>query len=157
MLQFRLYDTSKVVSAISEQLSSDPPIMEHTVMEMISHYVDSLPGIILFIVMIVGIVSALVLFVRTTFSQTNLGEADKILPIITGTSATITFFVLANSLQEPLAFRVDLNASAMALGTFATLIFTIPTFFMDQAPKERATVDMIENKCKTLIGKNPDF
>ena len=153
MLQFRLYDTSKVVFAISEQLSSDPPIMEHTVMEMLSHYIDSLPGIILFIVMIVGIVSALVLFIRTTFSQTNLGEANKILPIIAGTSATIAFFVLANSLQEPLAFRVDLNASAMALGTFATLIFTIPTFFMDQAPKERATVDMIDKKCKTLLQK----
>jgi len=153
MLQFRLYDTSKVVFAISEQLSLDPPIMEHTVMEMISHYIDSLPGIILFLVMIVGIVSAFVLFVRTTFSQTNLGEAEKILPIIAGTSATIAFFVLANSLQEPLAFRVDLTTSAMALGTFATLIFTIPTFFMDQAPKEQTTVDMIEKKCKTLLEK----
>ena len=157
MLQFRLYDTSKVVFAISEQLSLDPPIMEHTVMEMISHYIDSLPGIILFLVMIVGIVSAIVLFIRTTFSQTNLGEAEKILPIITGTAATIIFFVLANSLQEPLAFRVDLTGSAMALGTFATLIFTIPTFFMDQAPKELATVDMIEKKCKTLMDKLLSF
>ncbi|MBK5133506.1 hypothetical protein JJE00_03650 [Candidatus Bathyarchaeota archaeon] len=157
MLQFRLYDTSKVVFAISEQLSLDPPIMEHTVMEMISHYIDSLPGIILFLVMIVGIVSAIVLFIRTTFSQTNLGEAEKILPIITGTAATIIFFVLANSLQEPLAFRVDLNGSAIALGTFATLIFTIPTFFMDQAPKELATVDMIEKKCKTLMDKLLSF
>jgi hypothetical protein len=157
MLQFRLYDTSKVVFAISDQLSIDPPVMEHTVMEMISHYIDSLPGIILFLVMIIGIVSAIVLFVRTTITQTNLGEVEKILPIIIATGATILFFVLANSLQDPLAFRVDLNGSAMALGTLAAVIFTIPTFFMDLSPKERVTVDMIEKKCKTLLDKIVSF
>jgi hypothetical protein len=157
MLQFRLYDTSKVVFAISDQLSIDPPVMEHTVMEMISHYIDSLPGIILFLVMIIGIVSAIVLFVRTTITQTNLGEVEKILPIIIAAGATILFFVLANSLQNPLAFRVDLNGSAMALGTLAAVIFTIPTFFMDLSPKERVTVDMIEKKCKTLLDKIVSF
>jgi hypothetical protein len=157
MLQFRLYDTSKVVFAISEQMTLEPPLMEHSVMEMLSHYLDSLPGIILFLFMIIGIVAAIVLLVRTTFSQTNLGDAEKILPIITATTATILFFVLANSLQDPLAFRVDLNGATMALGTFATLIFTIPTFFMDQAPKERATIDMIKKKSHTLLEKLLSF
>ncbi|MCW3997475.1 MAG: hypothetical protein NWF10_02780, partial [Candidatus Bathyarchaeota archaeon] len=153
MLQFRLYDTSKVVFAISEQMSMEAPLVEHTVMEMFSHYLDSLPGIILFLVMIIGIVSAIVLLVRTAFSQTNLGEVENILPIIIATIGTILFFVLANSLQDPLAFRVDLTGSAMALGTLAAIIFTIPTFFMDQAPKERATIDMIEKKSQTLLEK----
>ena len=77
MLQFRLYDTSKVVFAISEQLTLEPPIMEHTITEMLSHYLDSIPGIIFLILMIIGIVSAIVLFLRKTSSQTNISEIEK--------------------------------------------------------------------------------
>jgi len=157
MLQFRLYDTSKVVFAISEQLTLEPPIMEHTITEMLSHYLDSIPGIIFLIVMIIGIVSAIVLFLRKTSSQTNISEIEKFFPIIIGIAATLLFFVLANSLQDPLAFRVDLTGSAIILGTFAAFIFTIPVFFMDQTPKERATVDVIEKKCKSLLEKIVNF
>jgi hypothetical protein len=153
MLQFRLYDTSKVVYAIGDQMTMNPPVLPHTVQEMISHYFDSLPGIIMFLFMVIGIVSALVFFSRTFFSKSNISHAERLIPMMSATIGVALFFILAAGLQGPLAFRVDVNGVQMALATFATLLFTLPTFLVDYTPKRRATVDMIMEKAKDLKGK----
>jgi len=153
MLQFRLYDTSKVVFAITDQITLDPPLMPHTVQEMLSHYFDSLPGIVLFLFMVIGIVSAFVFFARTFFAKSNISHAERLLPTMSATIGVALFFILAASLQGALAFRVDINGVQMALATFATLIFTLPTLLMDYTPKRMATVDMIMEKAKELKAK----
>ena len=153
MLQFRLYDTSKVVYAIIDQINLDPPVMTHTVQEMISHYFDSLPGIVMFLFMVIGIVSAFVFLARMFFARSNISHAERLLPALSATVGVALFFILASSLQGALAFRVDVNGAQMALATFATLLFTLPTFLMDYTPKERASVDMIREKAKELQTK----
>jgi hypothetical protein len=153
MLQFRLYDTSKVVYSISDQITGEPPVMPHTVLEMISHYFDSLPGIILFLFMVLGIVSAFVFLARTFLEKSNISHGERLLPTMSGTVAVALFFVLASSLQGPLAFRVDINGVQIAIAIFATLIFTLPTFLIDYTPKKRATADMIMEKVKELKTK----
>jgi len=153
MLQFRLYDTSKVVYSITEQITSDPPVMQRTVLEMLSHYFDSLPGIILFLFMVIGIVSVFVLLTRTFLAKSNIAHGERLLPTMTATVATALFFLLASGLQVPLAFRVDINGAQMAIATFATLIFTLPTFLLDYTPKKTTTIDMIMEKIKELEAK----
>jgi hypothetical protein len=153
MLQFRLYDTSKVVYAISDQLTLNPPEMPHNVLEMISHYFDSLPGIVMFLFMVIGIVSAFVFFTRTFLSKSNISHGERLLPTLSATVGVALFFILAASLQGALAFRVDVNGVQMALATFATLLFTLPAFLIDYTPKRRATVDMIMEKAKDLKAK----
>jgi hypothetical protein len=153
MLQFRLYDTSLVVNSITDQITATPPALNHTVTEMVSHYFDSFPGIILFLVMVVGVVAVITLFMRTFFAKSNIAHAERLFPILTATMATALFFILASGLQGPLAFRVDIDGAKIVVGTLAAAIFTIPTLLIDTAPKKRATVDMIMKKAKELKSK----
>lgn len=153
MLQFRLYDTSIVVNSIIDQINIDPPVLPHTVGEMISHYLDSFPGIVMFIFMAIGLVSAVVFLTRMFFARSNISHGERLVPTMSATVGVALFFILANSLQGALAFRVDINSGHIALATFATLLFTLPTFLMDYTPKERASVDMIREKAKELQKK----
>jgi len=153
MLQFRLYDTSKVVYAISDQITGTPPVMERTVLTVLSHYFDSLPGIILFLFMVIGIVSAFVFLTRTFFAKSNISHGERLLPILSAAVGVALFFLLASGLQGPLAFRVDINGAQMAIATFATLLFTLPTFLIDYTPKPTTTIDMIMEKVKDLKAK----
>src|SRR4030043_1739601 len=102
MLQFRLYDTSLVVYSITDQFTVAPPTMAHTVLEMLSHYFDSFPGIILFLVMVAGVVSVIALFMRTFFAKSNLAFAERLFPTLTAAFATALFFILASGLQSAL-------------------------------------------------------
>jgi hypothetical protein len=153
MLQFRLYDTSIVVNSITDQITATPPTMPHTVTEMISHYFDSFPGIILFLVMVIGVVSVIALFMRTFFAKSNIAHAERLFPTLTAVIATALFFILSSGLQGPLAFRVDINSAKIVVATLAAAIFTIPAFLMDTSPKKRATVEMIMEKTKDLEAK----
>jgi hypothetical protein len=153
MLQFRLYDTSLVVYSITDQFTVAPPTMAHDVLEMISHYFDSFPGIILFLVMVAGVVSVIALFMRSFFAKSNVSHAERLFPTLTAVIATALFFILASGLQDPLAFRVDIDGAKIVVGTLAAAIFTIPAFLMDTTPKTKATVEMIMEKAKDLEAK----
>ena len=152
MLQFRLYDTSKVVYAITDQITMQPPIMEHTVNEALSHYLDSIPGIALFLVIVVVLVSATMLLTRMLLTKSNV-SADRLLPTITAVVGAALFFLLASGLQDALAFRAQVDGAAMAIGTFATVLFTLPTLLIDYSPKKRATLEMIAEKAQELMAK----
>ena len=153
MLQFRLYDTSKVVYAISDQLTASPPDLPHTVQEMISHYFDSMPGIIMFLFMVIGIIVALLFFSRTFLAKSNFTYGERLIPTMSATVGVALFFILAAGLQGALAFRVDVNGAQMAIATFAALIFTLPTLMMDYTPKKRASFDMITKKADEIRSK----
>jgi len=153
MLQFRLYDTSLAMYSITDQITAAPPALNHTVTEMLSHYFDSLPGIILFLVMVIGVVSVIALFMRTFFAKSNIAHAERLFPMLIATIATAFFFILASGLQGPLAFRVDIDGAKIVVGTLAAAVFTIPAFLIDTTPKKRATVEMILEKAKDLEAK----
>jgi hypothetical protein len=153
MIQFRLYDTSLVMYSITDQFTATPPPMAHNVLEMLSHYFDSFPGIILFLVMVIGVVSVIAIFMRTFFAKSNIAHAERLFPTLTATMATALFFILASGLQGPLAFRVDIDSAKIVVGTLAAAIFTIPAFLIDTTPKKRATVEMILEKAKDLEAK----
>jgi chemotaxis protein histidine kinase CheA len=153
MLQFRLYDTSLVVNSISNQITAAPPDVPHTVSEIIGHYIDSFPGIIMFLFMVLGIVWAFAFLARMFFRTSNISHFERLLPTLTATVGVALFFILASALQGPLAFRVDITATQMTIATFATLLFTAPTLLLDYQPKERASVEMIREKAREIKDK----
>ncbi len=153
MLQFSLYDTSKVVYAITEQIALEPPVMQHNVLEMLSHYMDSLPGIILFLFMVIGVVSVFVFVTRLFMAKGKISYGERLLPILSTPVAVAVFFLLASGLQAPLAFRIDINGTQIAIATFAALIFTLPAVLIDYTPKETLTTYKIMEKARELKAK----
>jgi hypothetical protein len=153
MAQFRLYDTSQIVWSITGQFSGNPPLADHTIGEALSHYLDSLPGIALFIVMVFGLVLFIGLLARTFLEKTPELPGERLLPMLTAVVATALFFIFLMGLQGALAFRADVNGTEMLIGTFATVLFTSPALLINTAPKKRATTEMILAKAKELLGK----
>jgi len=157
MIQFRLYDTSQVVNAITAQVTQDAPPADHTIMEVLSHYLDSVPGIVLFLVIVAVLVSAFVLLMRAVMQQAHISNGERILPTITAAVGTLLFFVLLSALQGPLAFLAQIDGGKVAIGTLAAVLFTLPALFIDQTPKKRATVDMIAKKAQEILDRLQTF
>jgi hypothetical protein len=154
MLQFRLYETSKVLDVIVGQINSNPASTGRTVRTALLQYLDSFPGIILFLVIVVGLVSGAVLLARLLVKQSYASEAEVLLPAMTAAGATALFFIFLSALQGPLAFRAQIDGSKMAIGTVAAFLFTIPPYLANYSPKKRAE---IEARSKIIMGKAQDL
>ncbi|MCW4044982.1 MAG: hypothetical protein NWE94_05630 [Candidatus Bathyarchaeota archaeon] len=156
MLQFRLYDTSKVVYAIIDQVTVTPEPARLTVSTVLRQYLDSVPGIFLFLAIVIGVVFA-ISFVTRFLIKGGLSEMERFFPAFLATSATALFFILLNVLQGPLAFRADITGAQIALGMVAAALFTLPTAFVEYSPKTKATVEMIIEKARELMTKLQGF
>lgn len=156
MLQFRLYDTSKVVYAIADQVTGTPAPARLTVSTVLSQYLDSVPGIFLFLAIVIGAILAVTLIERLLV-RGGLGEMDRFMPTVLATSATAVFFLLMSALQGPLAFRADITGAQIAIGMVAAVLFTLPAAFTDYSPKKKATIGMIMEKARELMAKLQNF
>jgi hypothetical protein len=150
MLQFRLYETSKVLDVIVGQINSTPASTGRTVRTALLQYLDSFPGIILFLVIVVGLVSGAILLARLLEKQSHGTGTEVFLPALTAGGATVLFFIFLSALQGPLAFRAQINGSQMAIGTMAAFLFTIPPYLANYSPKKR---EEIEARSKIIMGK----
>ena len=155
MVQFRLFDTSKVVYTITAQVTQDSPPAEHTITEVLSHYLDSVPGIVLYLVIIAIIAASSILLIRVFLKTANV--SDRALPPIAAAVGTLIFYICLSALQEPLAFYAKIDVGKMAIGTIAAAVFALPAVFFDQTPKRRATVDMIGQKARELLDRLDSF
>jgi hypothetical protein len=153
MSQFRLYDTSKVIYDIAGQTTWVPDWGGRTIKDALSQYLDSLPGILMFVVIVVGLALLMIFFTQTMVKSGLIGSGDRFFPCFTATIAAALFFVLLNAFQIPLAFTADVTATTMVLGIFGTLLLTLPVMFMDYAPKQRATNQEISEKAQKLLDK----
>lgn len=151
--QFRLYDTSKVVYDIAGQTTWVPDWTGRTLKDALAQYLDSIPGILMFVVIVVGLALTLIFFTRIMVKEGLIGNGDKLFPCFTATIAAALFFILLSALQVPLAFTADVSATTMVLGIFATLLFTLPVAFMDYTPKKRASNQEITDKAQALLNK----
>jgi hypothetical protein len=153
MAQFRLYDSSKVVYDIAGQLTWVPDWTGRTISDALSQYLDSIPGIFIFIIIIAGLVAALLFFTRMLVKGDFVGSMDRMFPCITATITAVLFFGLVSALQAPLAFRADVSAATMVLGILGTMFLTLPVVFMDPTPKQRVTNQEIADKAQVLLDK----
>lgn len=157
MSQFRLFDTSKFVYTIYEQFTIYPDVVGKTLRSAFVQYLDSFPGIFMFVIIVVGIVLALVFFANLFIKEANIPYADQLFAPITAIITCLLFFVLANALAQPLAFTAEISGMTILLATLATAAFTVPLSVINYSPKENATKDMIIAKTKELQGKLIEF
>ena len=152
MLQFRLFDTSQVMNAIVGQINSTPAPAPRTLSTVITQYLDSFPGIVLFLVIVIGGVFAFS-FVARSFVKNSAPEAENLLPVITAATATVLFFLFLGALQGALAFRAEIDAVKILIATFTAVVLTIPSAFINYSPKQTATVEIILGKARELMTK----
>jgi len=148
---FRLYNANSLTDTIINQFTTFPDIEGKTMRSAILQYRDSLPGILLFVVIIVGLVLVLTLLSNSFVKKTNMG--DRVMPSLTATLATALFFVLLGALQGPLAFTATVDGGTIAFATLAILAFTLPISLINYQPKKNATSDMITEKANELMAK----
>lgn len=153
MVQFRLYDTNKIVTAIIDQVYASAPNARLTLLDALKQYRDSLPGIMLFFAIVAALVLAIFLILKTLAGN----SMEKTLPVITATSAAALFFVCLNALQVPLAISGQVDAGTAAGGVVATLFMTMPLSLITYQPKKRATDDMLLEKAKELLARLATF
>jgi len=153
MSQFRLYDLSKVFYDIAGQTTWTPDWTGRTIGDAVTQYRDSIPGILMFVIVVVGLALTLMFFTQMLVKGGLIGNGDKLFPCFTATIAAALFFILLSALQTPLAFTADVSGITMVLGIFATLLFTLPVAFMDYTPKKRASNQEITDKARALMNK----
>jgi hypothetical protein len=153
MTQFRLYDTSKVIYDIAGQTTWIPDWTGRTIKDALTQYLDSLPGILMFVIIVVGLAFALIFFTRVMVNEGIIGSGDRFFPCFTATIAAAIFFVLLSALQKPLAFTANVSPITMVMGIFGTLLFTLPVLFIDFNPKQRVTNQEITDKTQSLLNK----
>ena len=153
MSQFRLYDLSKVFYDIAGQTTWTPDWTGRTIGDAVTQYRDSIPGILMFVIVVVGLALTLMFFTQMLVKGGLIGNGDKLFPCFTATIAAALFFILLSALQTPLAFTADVSGTTMVLGIFATLLFTLPVAFMDYTPKKRASNREITDKARALMNK----
>jgi len=153
--QFRLYDVSQVVYQITGQLTWIPNANTngHNLGNAMTQYLDSAPGLIMFVIIVVGLAMGGIFFTRLLIKGGSGGFGDKLLPIFTATIAAALFFILMGALATPLAFSADTSPGTLILGTLATLLFTLPIAFINTTPKQTTTPQMITDKLNGLIAK----
>ena len=152
---FRLFNADQLTTTITNQFTIFPNVLGKTMRSAIVQYRDSFPGILLFVVIIVGVVLALMLLANSFVKKANMG--DRVMPSLTATLATALFFVFLGALQGPLAFTAKVDGGTIAYATLATLAFTLPLSLMNYQPKKNATSDMITEKANELMRKLQNF
>jgi hypothetical protein len=153
MVQFRLYDTNKIVTTITDQIYTNPNPARLTLLDALKQYRDSLPGIMLFFAIVAALVLAVVLIIKTLAQSSG----ERFLPVITATIAAALFFVCLGALQLPLAISGKIDGARAAAAIAATLAFTLPPALITYSPKKNASNDMIVAKAKELIGRLQTF
>ncbi|MDR1993199.1 MAG: hypothetical protein LBQ98_06880 [Nitrososphaerota archaeon] len=153
LAQFRLYDSSKIIYNIVGQLTWVPNWEGRSIGDALSQYLDSIPGIVVFVIIIAGLVAALLFFTRLLRKEGFIDTVDRLLPCIAATIVALLFFGLVIALQTPLAFRADVNAVTMVLGILSTVFLTLPVIFMDSTPKQHVTNQEIATKAQTILDK----
>jgi hypothetical protein len=154
MTQFRLLDTSKVATTIIDQLLNPPQNIERGFASAFKQYMDSFPGIILFVIIVVGLAIALIYLTSVLMEKTNIAYADRIfMPLMASVIAAL-FFILLNVMQAPLAYTSTTDSYTFIWAALATFAITMPISFLTFSPKKLATMDMLKERTIQLSDKH---
>lgn len=144
MTQFRILEANIVLETITGQIefSGQYPLVWIT-QSVLARYTDSLPGIILFFVIVIGLVSATALIARELVTKSHTMNAKLILSVVTSASATGLFFLLLIGLQIPLAFRTRVNIPHILAGVSMTVLLTGFAAVVNYAPKTSLEIEKL--------------
>ena len=156
--QFRLYDVSKVFYDITGQMTWQPNYTGRNLSDALTQYLDSFPGIILFITIVASLAFILIYFSKLLTSQGGpISLSDKLLLVFTATISGALFFVFLSILQLPLAYTADVTPLTFILAPIATLLLCLPVVFVDFTPKQTATILEVKEKAQRLLEKLSSF
>ncbi len=141
MFQFRLFDVSETLGKILWNVVEPSPNMLHTAGQAINQYLDSFPGMILFIAMVAGLVWAVSLILPSLVKISSVMQAETLFPALTAAGVTALFFLFMTALQIPLAFSAQLNSTGMIIGVLSSLLFAVPATMLNFAPKKKAEIE----------------
>jgi len=107
---------------------------DRSLVPALASYVNSLPGMFLFLVIISGLVSAAALLALKLPESLRGGQlpgrysdaAAYALPAAMASVTNVVFFVLLGHLQHPLAFRATVNPPILVMSTSFTLAYSAP-------------------------------
>ena len=138
LLHFRLFDFSQTLGKITWNVVEPSPTPVHTVAQAVNQYLDSFPGMILLIVMVVGIVLAITFMLPSLISGSNISGGDTLFPILTAAGITALFFFFVSALKVPLSFSTNITTTQMILGILSSFAFAVPIVALNLTPKKRA-------------------
>jgi hypothetical protein len=141
MFQFRLFDVSQTLGKILWNVVEPQPTMLHTVGQAINQYLDSFPGMVMFIVMVAGLVWAVSLVLPSLVKRSSIMQAETLFPALTAAGVAALFFVSMAALQIPLAFSAQINSTKMVVGVLSAALFAVPATMVNYAPKKKAEIE----------------
>ena len=141
MSQFRLFDVSETLGKILWNVVEAPPNPVHTVGQAVNQYLDSFPGMIMFIVMVAGLVWVVSLILPSLIKGSSVMQADTLFPAFTAAGVTALFFLFMDGLRVPLAFSAQVNSTGMIIGILSSMLFAVPATILNFAPKKKAEIE----------------
>jgi hypothetical protein len=154
MFQFRMFDVSQTLGKIPWNVVESSPNPIHTVGQAINQYLDSVPGIVLFIVIVAGLVWVVSLVLPSLVNRSGTKQAETLFPALTAAGVTALFFLFMAILQDQLAFSSQIDSTMMLLGVLSSAIFAIPATMLNFAPKKK---DEIEKNSQIILVKAGDL
>jgi hypothetical protein len=167
MSQVTFSEIFKILETIANQITLKPE--SETFKLALFAYENSLPGLILFLVIVSGLVSAVALITLGTsriFKGVELTKkyvkyVEIFLPAMTSVVTIVLFFILISGLQEQLAFTAQIDSMKMVLSTLASIIITIPASIVDYRFKIRTEIErrseILAKKAQELLSKLQKF
>ncbi len=135
-----MFDATQSLKTISGQIFATPPASVHTVVQAINQYIDSFPGIVLFLVIFGGTVWAAG-FILSSLSRGSATNAERLFPIVAASGMTALFFLLATILHKALAFSISIDSTTMAAGVLAAALFAVPLTIANYAPRRKLEIE----------------
>jgi hypothetical protein len=151
MTQFRILEANNVLETITRQITFSD--WNHTLwvtQAVLLRYLDSMPGIILLLASVIGLITATAFFIREILKQSHTVQSKLILSVITAVSATGLFFLLLTVLQVPLVYRVKLDILQILAGISMTGLLTGFAVIVNYTPKENIEIQKLS---KTVLEK----
>lgn len=133
MRQVSLTEINHILRVISDQILK-PAGNSGELQLALASYVDSLPGMLFFLIIISGLISVAALLTlklpeplkKTHFPQKYVDIMVYGLPVAAASLASVMFFVLLGILHTPLAFQAVVDPSILMLSTGFTIILSAP-------------------------------
>jgi len=141
MSQFTFNEMFKMLLMIYESIMKPSPSLKELMSSKIINYLNSLPGIILFFVVLSGLISATFFFasqlasyinkikIRTLRKYKNIIEPTFL--IVTAACIIFIFWTLLDILQTPLNYKAEISSSYINFSIFGATVILSPISIAD--------------------------
>lgn len=158
MKKISINEISRVLEVIAGQFKSKPDPSLRYMMSALSEYINSIPGIIFFLIIMFSLVSITAYIMSHSLKIIESMEITKkyskhleiFFSVITVTIITTIFYIFLVVLQEPLSYMAEISISKIATGILGTAIITTPISYINYGMK----ISTILGERSEIIMKN---